>query len=108
MQRAAARRRSFPLPPGFAEIQAGAEAQLADGERTAGAPAFGQAVAGKEHMPAFEPTIGTAIKVIAKLPGIGHIALVPIEALMGRGLVRFCGGSCHAMAIIPPPEKVNR
>lgn len=75
------RRRLFPLAPGFAEIEPRAEAEFADRECAARFPAFRQPVAGKKDVAAFEPSVGAAIKVIAKFLRIGHIALVPFEVL---------------------------
>lgn len=75
------RRHPLPLSPRLAEIKPGAEAEFADGHCAAGPPAFGQSVAGKEDMAAFQPSVGTAIKMVAKFRRIGHIALVPFEVL---------------------------
>lgn len=63
MQRGAAVADLFPLPPGLAEIEAGAEAQLADAENTVPfEPALRQPVSGQEDMAAFQPAIRLAIK----------------------------------------------
>lgn len=71
----------LPLPPGFGEVQAGAEAEFADQEVLPPAPSFRQAVAGEENVAAFQPPVGLAIKMIAKGGGIGHIAVAPFERL---------------------------
>ena len=75
---------TLPLPPGFAEIEAGTEAQFSDPECLCILPALRQTVACQEDMTALPPPIAATIKVIAKLPRVGHIALMPIKAIVGR------------------------
>jgi hypothetical protein len=87
-----------PLPPGLAEIEAGAEAEFGDAERGCALPARRQVVAGKKDMAAFQPPVAAAIKMIVKGAGIGHIALVPVEDCFGRrGFFRnvFSHGICR-------------
>ncbi|CCF20213.1 protein of unknown function [Pseudorhizobium banfieldiae] len=72
----------LPLPPRLAEVQPRAEAEFADSEIAAGLPSIRQSVAGEKDVAAFEPTVAAAIKVVAKLGGKGHIALVPLKALV--------------------------
>ncbi|GGD65775.1 hypothetical protein GCM10008012_07520 [Rhizobium anhuiense] len=81
MQVLAAGSVELPLPPGLGEVQAGAEAELADHEFLPPVPALRQAVAGEEDVAAFQPAIRLAIKMIAKGGGIGHIAVAPFERL---------------------------
>src|SRR3546814_15399082 len=57
MQACAATPDELPLPPGFAEIQAGAEAQFSDPERLGSLPALRQSVAGKKAVPALQPPV---------------------------------------------------
>jgi hypothetical protein len=64
-------------------------------------------------MPAFQPTVLAAIKMVAKFPRIGHIALVPFKGLPVWGLpfrrgrrIQVVAG--HGEPIISTFEKVNR
>lgn len=45
------------------------------------APSVGQAVSRKEDVTAFQPSVGLAIKMVAKGGRIGHIAVAPLEGL---------------------------
>lgn len=57
----------FPLTPGLAEIETGAEAKFADAEDVLSLkPALRQAVSGQKDMAAFQPAIRLAIKMIVK------------------------------------------
>src|SRR3546814_14566672 len=84
MQACAATTDELPLPPGFAEIQAGADAQFSDPERLGRRPARRQSVAVEKDVTAFQPPVAATVNVIATLPGVGHIALLPLEAITGR------------------------
>lgn len=86
METCAFRRGPAPLPPGLAEVEAGAEAEFGNAERFRPPPAVRQAIAGKEDVATFQPAVAAAIKVVVKGPGIGHIAVVPVEG--GFGLRR--------------------
>ena len=89
----------LPLPPGLAEIQAGAKAEFADQGGLLFIPACGQAVAVEKDVAAFQPAIGLAIKMVAKDGRLGHIAVAPFELLAcrsGFGRVRPIGNwICH-------------
>ena len=80
MQLGTCRSVDFPLAPCFAQIERRSETEFTDAERSFRRfPALWQAIASQRYVAAFLPTVGLAIKMVAKGQRIGHIAFSPIQ-----------------------------